>query len=434
MSHRTTTPMHSQVVSRHRFAGTRRRVGATSLAARLGVVVAACAAGLALTSTTAGAAASSPLVSVSTSDSGGGSVNAGTQLTVQFSETPVLASAYSLTLADGSHVGTLSTADGNLSAAVNGSSITFTATAAPAGGSLSLGGPLELIGSTGVSNGAGSPWNLVASGQVNKRSVLAPGDQVVVTFDKPVTVNPGAFSLTLQEGSGSATINQSNANASASGDTVTYDVTGSPSGSVATDGPTVSAFSGVTATPTVQVKDVLTATFTGVVTAGPAPYNLTLTDASGDSGTLSSSNGSLGTPVVTPGAGQTTVAYPVAGAPTLALGSQQLFTAGLTATVETGLTGASAPFTLMTTGPAPSAPTVAADSVNVSLSTVCAPVGVTRVFGGSNCSIGFQNAGPTTPDVFDVIPLPTADLPGPQNDSAPEVITKCQAGSTDLVY
>src|SRR5579862_1148037 len=115
MSHRTPTSMNSPVVSRHRFAGTPRRVAATSLATRLGVVVAACAAGLALSSTTAGAAGSSPLVSVATTNSGGGSVNAGTQLTVQFNETPVLASAYSLTLADGSHVGTLSTADGNLS-------------------------------------------------------------------------------------------------------------------------------------------------------------------------------------------------------------------------------------------------------------------------------------------------------------------------------
>ena len=435
MRHRTTTSMNSPVVSRHRFAGSHRRVAATSLAARLGVVVAACAAALALSSTTAGAAASSPLVSVATSDSGGGSVNAGTQLTVQFSETPVLASAYSLTLADGSHLGTLSTADGNLTAAVNGSSITFTATGAPAGGSLSLGGPLEIIGSTGVSDGAGSPWDLVASGQVNKRSVLAPGDQVVVTFDEPVTVNSGAFSLTLQEGSGSATINQSDANASASGDTVTYDVTGNPSGSVATDGPTVSGFTGVTATPTVQVGDTLTATFNAVVTAGLAPYSLTLADASGDAGTLSSSDGGLGTPVVTPGpgVGQTTVAYSVDAAPTLSAGTQ-LFTTRLQATADSGLVGASTPFSLTTTGPGPSAPSVTTASVNIGIGTVCATVGVTRVFGGSNCNIGFQNAGPTTPDVFDVIPLPTADLPGPPNDAAPEVITNCQAGSTDIVY
>jgi len=36
------------------------------------------------------------------------------------------------------------------------------------------------------------------------------------------------------------------------------------------------------------------------------------------------------------------------------------------------------------------------------------------------------------PDVYDVIPLPTADLPGPPDDNAPEVITECEAGSTDV--
>jgi hypothetical protein len=56
------------------------------------------------------------------------------------------------------------------------------------------------------------------------------------------------------------------------------------------------------------------------------------------------------------------------------------------------------------------------------------------VFGGSNCDIGFGRPGSTTPDVYDVIPLPTADLPGPPDDNAPEVITECEAGSTDVVY
>jgi hypothetical protein len=60
--------------------------------------------------------------------------------------------------------------------------------------------------------------------------------------------------------------------------------------------------------------------------------------------------------------------------------------------------------------------------------------GYTRVFGGSNCAIGFGHPGPTAPDVYDVIPLPTADLPGPPDDNAPEVITVCEAGSTDVVF
>ena len=44
--------------------------------------------------------------------------------------------------------------------------------------------------------------------------------------------------------------------------------------------------------------------------------------------------------------------------------------------------------------------------VNTSNATTCTTVGYTRVFGGSNCSIGYSGAGPTAPDVYDVIPLP----------------------------
>jgi hypothetical protein len=44
--------------------------------------------------------------------------------------------------------------------------------------------------------------------------------------------------------------------------------------------------------------------------------------------------------------------------------------------------------------------------------TTCSTSGVSRVFGGSNCSIGFGAAGPTTPDDHDLIPIPTQDLPG----------------------
>ena len=57
--------------------------------------------------------------------------------------------------------------------------------------------------------------------------------------------------------------------------------------------------------------------------------------------------------------------------------------------------------------------------------------GFTRVFRGSNCP---GSSGPVAPAVYDVIPLPTTDLPGPPNDNAPEVITNCAAGSTDAVY
>lgn len=82
-----------------------------------------------------------PLVSSSTSESAGSAVGDWTVLSVTFNAAPVLASSYSLTLTDGSDVGTLSSASGNLSAAVNGNSIAFTVHGGPsmsAGSSLSL--------------------------------------------------------------------------------------------------------------------------------------------------------------------------------------------------------------------------------------------------------------------------------------------------------
>jgi hypothetical protein len=168
------------------------------------------------------------VVSTATSDSGGSSLVNGTVLRVTFNGAPVLAASYSLTLTDGSHVATLSSAAGSLSAAVSGTSIAFTVHGAT---NLSL-SVLEILASTGVSDSSGNPWNLVASGQVNRSS--------------------GCSNI----------------------------------------------------------------------------------------------------------------------------------------------------------------------------------AGFTRVFRGTNC----QTAGPIAPDVYDVIALPTTDLPGPPNDNAPEVITNCQAGSTDTVY
>jgi hypothetical protein len=176
----------------------------------------------------AGPPSGTPLVSSATSDSGGSTVAAGTVLTVNYDEAPVLAASYSLTLTDGAHVATPSSTAGTLSAVVNGTSIAFTVHGAT---SLSL-SVLEILASTGVNDSSGNPWNLVASGQVDT-------------------------------GSG---------------------------------------------------------------------------------------------------------------------------------------------------------------CVNIA--------GFTRVFRGSNCQV----AGPVAPAVFDVIPLPTTDLPGPPDDNAPEVITNCQAGSTDSVY
>jgi hypothetical protein len=399
------------------------------------------AAVLVMPAAAADAAVPVPLVSTATSDSGGAAVTDGTTLTVTFSQPPVLASSYSLTLTDGSDVGTVSTAAGSLTAVVTGSSILFTVHGAPSmsvGSSLLLSVPLEILESTGVSDGSGDGWNLVASGQVDKSFALAAGDEVVVNYDEPVNVN-SPYSLTLTEGSGSASINQANSSiVSGQGtSTITYGVTGTPTGSVATDGPSVTGFTGVTPVTlvpaTVATGDTLAVTLPGTLTAGSS-YDLTLADGAADLGTLSGSTFNTST-----SGGSTTVTYTVTSNPSMTTGTQ-LSTTGLQATVDTAAEGftptAQLPFNLTAAGPTPPSPNVVSTSVIVS-STMCSSsnVGVTRVFSGSNCDIGFGNAGPTAPDVYDVIPVPTQDLPGPPTvDTAPEAITGCQQGSSDVVY
>ena len=198
-------------------SGLRRRVGVAALTGLATVL---------LGSATANAAVPTPFVSTSTSESGGGTVGNGTVLNVTFNQTPVLAGSYSLMLTDGSTVDTLSSAAGTLSASVNGTSIAFTV---HVGTSLSL-SVLEVLGSTGVSNASGNPWDLIASGQVDKSYVLAAPDQVTVNYNEPVTV-AAPYSLTLSEGSSSAVIDHSDTTVSGSGTaTLTFTLTGAPHG------------------------------------------------------------------------------------------------------------------------------------------------------------------------------------------------------------
>ena len=390
-------------------------------AVRLGLTTVVAIAGLMFAfSTTAGAAVTTPLVS--TSASGGG-----TAFSVTYNEAPVLSASYSVTLTDGSHVATFSSGAGSLTGSVSGNTINFTIHGAS---SVSLGSLVEILGSTGVSDPAGNPWDLVASGQVDKSTVLAAGDVVNVTYNEPVTVG-GTYSFTLKEGSASTTINNGNSHVSGGNgtSTISYALTSNPSGTVAADGPTASGTSGVSSA-IVGSGDTLTAVLPGAVTAPGPNYSLALSDGS-DAGTLTSP-ASLGTPVATPGLTTTTVTWSVTGAPAMTTGTQ-LLRSGLTATASSGLLGAPASFALAVSGTAPS-PSVVSDTVTIDPATTCSNTGVTRVFGGSNCDIGFHVSGPIAPDVYDVIPLPTTDLPGPPNDNAPEVITNCAAGSNDVVY
>ncbi|HEX4219083.1 MAG TPA: hypothetical protein VHZ02_11975, partial [Acidimicrobiales bacterium] len=164
---------------------------------------------------------------------------------------------------------------------------------------------------------------------------------------------------------------------------------------------------------TLAAGQVLTVTF-NQVPAVATSFTLSLTDGT-NQGTVDASNA---TAVV---AGST-ITYTMTGAPAMQTGSS-LSLSTLEILAEGGVTaqGTGAPWNLVTSGEV--------DKNGAQ----CAPV-YTRVFGGTNCSIGFGAAGPTAPDVYDVIAVPTADLPGPPMDNAPEVITNCQAGSSDIVY
>ena len=125
-------------------------------------------------------------------------------------------------------------------------------------------------GSTGVSDASGNAWDLVASGQVDKYYLLKAGDSVAVTYNEPVTVG-GSYSFTLSEGSASTTINNGNSHVAGGNgtSTITYDLTSTPSGNVAADGPIASGTNGVTAA-IVGSGDTLTAVLPVTVTAtGP---------------------------------------------------------------------------------------------------------------------------------------------------------------------
>jgi hypothetical protein len=209
------------------------------------------------TSGPASAAGGGPFVTA-TSETGSGTVGAGKTFHATYSSTPVLAGSYGITLTDGIGVGTLSTADGNLSAVVSGNGVIFTALGPPlmsAGASLSLSRPLEVLSSTGVTDASGDPWNLPASGQIDNFAVLLSGDDLAVTFDEAVTV--GAYSVQVQEGASSATIDASNSTASGTGTaTITFHLTSNLSSVVGADGPGVPSFTGITGIATPHVTTV----------------------------------------------------------------------------------------------------------------------------------------------------------------------------------
>jgi len=165
--------------------------------------------------------------------------------------------------------------------------------------------------------------------------------------------------------------------------------------------------------------DALSVTFNEPATVTP-PWTLTLTDGANEVTLSSSDAGALTTST----AGGSTVAFTVgtfSGTPPSLVNLEILG--------STGISANGAPWNLVASGQASKPYQVA------SCSEIATPTTYSRVFGGHNCSIGFGNAGPSTPDIFDEIALPTSDLVGPPDDSAPEVITYCSSSSgTDTAY
>jgi hypothetical protein len=148
-----------------------------------------------------------------------------------------------------------------------------------------------------------------------------------------------------------------------------------------------------------------------------APFSLTLTDGA-NKGTVSSSG-------ATAAVNGSTATITLTAAPVMSVGTA-LSLSNLEILAATGVSSASGAWSLIASGQI--------DMADVTGSVSCVAIAATRFFGGTNCSIGFGAAGPTPPLIFDVIPVPTYDLMGPPEDAAPEVITNCQAGSSDTVY
>ena len=175
------------------------------------------------------------------------------------------------------------------------------------------------------------------------------------------------------------------------------------------------AVSGCSGT-TLTAGDALAVTF-NETPAVASSFSLTLTDGT-NLGMFNQTNAAAGI------LGSTVTFTLAAGAPNLSV------TKPLEVLSETGITaqGDGSTWNLVVSGEADKV-------VPPSLPATCnAIANRTRVFGGTNCSIGFGAAGPTAPQVYDIIAVPAWDLPGPPQDSAPEVITNCGATTTDTVY
>lgn len=167
----------------------------------------------------------------------------------------------------------------------------------------------------------------------------------------------------------------------------------------------------VAGTSFLAAKDVLTVRFDQPVTVS-SDFSLTLTDGRAV-GTLISSSATA-----TLQSGGRSLRYTVTGTPSMARGLHLSLT-DLEVLSQSGVAGAAGPWNLPLSGSVRS-PTSTSSST------------FSRVFGGQNADLTKAVAAPT---VFDVIPYPTVDLPGPDRGGwAPEVIDGCKAGDQNVTY
>lgn len=284
---------------------------------------------------------------------------------------------------------------------------------------------------------AAAPGGGLVSTQTSETGsgAIGPGTTLGVTFNEP-PVLAASYSLTLTDGTHTAQFSSAGSlTGKVSGDLITFTVGGAAPATLSRTNLEVLAASGVSDASgnpwnliasgqtdkayVLRAGDAVNVTYNEPVAVN-SPYSLTLSEGT-STGIIGTAQGDIAS--VT-GAGTRTLTFTLGGSPQLTSGTA-LAADGPQITAESGIGASPAG------GPAPA---ITATTVTTTPASTCSTAGYTRVFGGTNCSIGFGNPGPTGPDVYDVIALPTVDLPGPPDDSAPEVVSNCAAGSTVTAY
>ncbi|MGH9101508.1 MAG: hypothetical protein ACRDYD_00760, partial [Acidimicrobiales bacterium] len=177
-----------------------------------------------------------------------------------------------------------------------------------------------------------------------------------------------------------------------------------PSGQV---GPLSVSTSEVGSGTTLAKGDILKVGFDETVSVASG-FSLTLTDGTNEA-ILDGSDAMAG-------ANGETVTYTITGSPKLGATGQAPALEDLEVLSQSGVAnGAGSAWNLQLSG---------AESQRAG-----SELGVTRIFGGSNANLDAIAGAPLAPQLYDVIPVATPDLP-----DAPELVTACPTGASDTVY